>query len=240
MTLFWGVSRRDRDHFVQALHELGPSSVPALAAALSWKDRKVERVAAELARTPGSGVLVDAGLRNVRMAGGAPPPVLPEPPEPPSPAPTAPPRPAAAAPPPLPTPKWGGHTMCPSCAKPMSPTETADSLVCASCGRITRLPGAKPLATPAPSAAIGSREPRRTAPDLRSQEMIAAYVAARPIPCPKCHTQLRHRGFAEFGCPSCGATVRFSDPPPTGPGAPSSPTPAGPPALRVSVRRPDR
>ena len=63
--------------------------------------------------------------------------------------------------------------------------------------------------------------------DRKSQEMFAAWVTNRPIPCPKCRTPLRHRGISVYGCPSCGQQVRF----PT-PGTPAVPpgvsAPAGP------------
>ena len=49
------------------------------------------------------------------------------------------------------------------------------------------------------------------------QEMFAAWVTAQPIPCPKCRTQLRHRGVSEYVCPGCGQLIRF--PQAVGPGA---------------------
>jgi hypothetical protein len=69
-----------------------------------------------------------------------------------------------------------------------------------------------PPAPPAPdvsSPATSAPKEAETATDRRSQELFAAYVTSRPIPCPKCRTPLRHRALAEYSCPSCGQSVRF-------------------------------
>ena len=75
-----------------------------------------------------------------------------------------------------------------------------------------------PAAAPAPKGS-----PELSLEDRRSQELFAAYVSAKPIPCPKCRTPLRHRALSEYVCPACGQTVRF---PKMGEArAPTAPTP---------------
>jgi uncharacterized Zn finger protein (UPF0148 family) len=34
-------------------------------------------------------------------------------------------------------------------------------------------------------------------------------MSAKPIPCPKCRTPLRHRAWSEYVCPACGQSVKF-------------------------------
>jgi len=47
--------------------------------------------------------------------------------------------------------------------------------------------------------------------DRQAQEMFAAWVTARPIPCPRCHAPLNHRGVQSYACPACGEMVTFAD-----------------------------
>ncbi len=203
------------------MQSLGTTSVPGLAAALSWRERKAQRVLAHELERPGSPVVYDPARRQVRWARP-----LPElPPAPP--APTVPSAPATAvrlpsAPGPVLT-TAGLKTLCPSCHIPLQQTGTASLAVCPQCGRLSSArtsaaPSAAPEA-PAPRAPTGPSPSPTTAgdrsqplSDRRSQEMFAAWVNAQPIPCPKCRTALRHRGVSEYACPACGQMVRFPAP----------------------------
>jgi tRNA(Ile2) C34 agmatinyltransferase TiaS len=42
-----------------------------------------------------------------------------------------------------------------------------------------------------------------------AQELLAAYVTSRPLPCPKCRTKLRHDGPGRWLCPGCGNRLRI-------------------------------
>ena len=66
-----------------------------------------------------------------------------------------------------------------------------------------------PATSAAPPLPVPTSTSARNVDDRRSQELFAAYVSAKPIPCPKCKTPLRHRALSEYVCPSCGQTVRF-------------------------------
>ncbi len=226
MSGLFGPSEDDLERLRSTVHSLGTTSVPGLAAALSWRERKAERLLAhELAR-PGSPLAYDPGRRVVRWALVPPTPIS----APGVPA-TAPPLPTSRAPR-APPPTVVGttfRTLCPSCHVPLIATGATNLAVCPQCGRLsstrsgaTATPGTSaaaatsaPTAAPAPAPVEASRPPL---PDRRAQEMFAAYVTSRPIPCPKCRTALHHRGVSEYGCPSCGEIVRFpaaSPPPPS-------------------------
>ncbi len=227
MTGLFGPSEDDLERLRSTVHSLGTTSVPGLAAALSWRERKAERLLAhELAR-PGSPLTYDPGRRVVRWALVPPaPPVAPTVPA------TAPPLPSHGMPR-APPPTVVGttfKTLCPACHIALIATGSASLAVCPQCGRLSSTrSGAS--ATPSTSAAAATAPPpaptsptvveasRPPLPDRRAQEMFAAYVTSRPIPCPKCRTALHHRGVSEYGCPSCGEIVRFpaaSPPPPLG------------------------
>ena len=243
MAGFFGPSEQDLEHLRSTVQSLGTTSVPGLAAALSWRERKTEKLLAHELGRPGTSISYDPGRRLVRWA--RPLPNLP-------PAPSAPPAPthevATRAPPPAPAPVFtpaGLKTLCPSCRVPLQTTGTASLAVCPQCGRLSSVRTAAtasleaaspppapsrpaPATTPVPAPA---RSPASTttvgdgvrSADRRSQEMFAAWVTAKPIPCPKCRTSLRHRGVSEYVCPSCGHQVRFASPEAAAPAAPAPP-----------------
>jgi predicted RNA-binding Zn-ribbon protein involved in translation (DUF1610 family) len=235
MAALFGPSPQDLERLRTTVQSLGTTSVPGLAAALSWRERKAQRVLAHELGRPGTPVVYDPGRRTVRWA--RPLPDLPVPaavPGEPAPA-VAVPR-IPSAPGPVMT-RAGLKTLCPSCKIPLQATGTASLAVCPSCGRLSSVRGgsAAPSAEPSPAESRPPLPPTASistggdagAPlsDRRSQEMFAAWVTAQPIPCPKCRTPLRHRGVSEYTCPACGQMVRFPA------------TPAGAPALPAAVAR---
>ncbi len=249
MAGFFGPSEQDLEHLRSTVQSLGTTSVPGLAAALSWRERKTEKLLAHELGRPGTPITYDPGRRLVRWA--RPLPNL-------SPAPTGarapepvpvraerPQLPAGPAPSPVFTPA-GLKTLCPSCRVPLQSTGSTNLAVCPQCGRLSSVrasPAVGPEAAPPAGTSAAGAPPARTVPsaplpatstttvgdgtppvaDRRSQEMFAAWVTAKPIPCPKCRTPLRHRGVREYVCPSCGHQVKFTSPEPTAP-APAPPT----------------
>jgi predicted RNA-binding Zn-ribbon protein involved in translation (DUF1610 family) len=225
----FGVRSHDIDQVRATLPHLGTSaSVAGLAAALSWNERKVERTVREWERLEPMRVAFDPLTRSVRLLG------VPAPPPPPAAPAAAPPTaPAPAASSPTLTPRaWGGVVNCRSCGTPMEPTGTGSGLFCPGCGRLAAgrgsaspppLPNAAPAAPVPPSPGAPKVETRtgQTVSDRKSQEMFAAWATARPIPCPRCRTALRHDGVGQYRCPGCGEAVRFdgrgATPAPTGP-----------------------
>jgi predicted RNA-binding Zn-ribbon protein involved in translation (DUF1610 family) len=219
MAAFFGPSPQDLQHLRSTVESLGTTTVPGLAAALSWRERKTQKVLARELERPGTPVVYDPGRHTVRWA--RPPPDLSAPPAPvraPVAAAVRPPLPSAPGP--VMTPA-GLKTLCPSCKVPLQSTGTASLAVCPSCGRLSSVrtgtsalgresPPAEPR-PPAPATPSGTTAGDAGAPlsDRRSQELFAAWVNAQPIPCPKCRTPLRHRGVSEYACPSCGQMVRF-------------------------------
>ena len=195
---------------VRTLNELGPTTVDGLAAALSWPEKRTERLVKELAKTREGGIVFYAGSRRVEILSLPPPrpgPGLPA-------APKAPAEPAPSRPAPSPSalqPKWGGRMICPSCSASMQMTAGSEAMVCASCGEISNLPRSTGgSSTGSPSLTGVSDGPVGTIPDRRLQELFAAYVTARPVICPKCKSPLRHRGLGLYGCPACGQIVQFA------------------------------
>jgi uncharacterized Zn finger protein (UPF0148 family) len=225
MAALFGPSSSDLEHLRSAVRALGTTSVPGLAAALSWREKKTEKLLAyELAR-PNSPVLYDPSRRSVRWGAAV---TLPAPVATASVAPNASPSApanAARAPAPVFTPA-GLKTLCPHCHVALQSTGSAGLVVCPQCGRLSSArsggvasassASAVPSAAPPPSPSP-ARSAERTAPgppatspsDRRSQELFAAWVTNQPIPCPKCRTPLRHRGVSEYSCPACGQMVRF-------------------------------
>ncbi|HEV2165635.1 MAG TPA: hypothetical protein VGS23_01450 [Thermoplasmata archaeon] len=233
MVFLFGPSLAERSQVVRALHALGPTSIEGLAAALSWSPRKTERLVATLARRGEGGIWYTPRLREVRI--GRPPEApsstvpfrAPETGNPdgfpnPSPSPRVEARPGGPStpshPPALPTLR-GGPQKCPKCHATMELLGDHVSLVCPRCGRLSLAPR-----SPVPSGPVSAvGDPPAGIPpgrDRRSQEMLAAYVTARPIPCPRCRAPLRHSGVGTFRCSSCGEGVSFP---------PESPTLALPP-----------
>jgi uncharacterized Zn finger protein (UPF0148 family) len=218
MPLLFGSSRRDQVHLLSTLQSLNPASVAGLAAALSWSERKTERIVREVATARESLVVYDAGRRlvsirraspaaSVAISGGVA-------------APSSPPSPASGSALRSPEPPAVAAKMrCPTCQVALLPTTTGEAAVCPKCGRLSTRSLAAAPRRPGPEAApvaIGDApvplETGRTvvhSGDRRSQELLAAWVTARPIPCPRCRTTLRHRGVGEYGCPSCGHLVTF-------------------------------
>ncbi|HKN06693.1 MAG TPA: hypothetical protein VJ021_03675 [Thermoplasmata archaeon] len=210
MVAFFGPSQQDLERLRSTVQSLGTTSVPGLAAALSMRERKTEKLLAhELAR-PESPIVYEPSRRVVRWAA---PPVIPPAPEPTA---TEPPLPESPRAPRAPSPVFtpvGLKTLCPHCHVPLQTTGSGSLVVCPQCGRLSSARDA-PAAAPAaiassPPLPVASTTEPTSLDDRRSQELFAAYVSAKPIPCPKCRTPLRHRALSEYVCPSCGQSVRF-------------------------------
>jgi len=228
MSLFAGRSRAQREHIYATLRTLGPTTIEGLSAALSWSPRRTDRLLRDALREPDG-----AALHYDRRAGTVAWSLPPAPSARPGPTALAPPSPAPATPA-LPR-SLGASAKCPSCQVTLEPTGTGGQF-CPQCGRLAPTPSsARPTLASSPSApAPGLSASRPADPaDRRAQEMFAAWVTARPIPCPKCRTPLRHRGVAQYGCPACGAQIAFdrsagipavSGGAPAGPAGPSGPT----------------
>ena len=225
MAALFGPSEADLDRLRTTVKSLGTTSVPGLAAALSWRERKAERLLVLELQRPGTPLVYEPGRRVVRWArslpnaGGSAPVVSASAPPPGAP--------GAVRVPRAPAPVRIGSglkTVCPTCHIPLQAAGSADLAVCPRCGRLSSAPsgapvGVPPPAHPASAGDAGAATSGSTAPtgapaaasfaDRRSQEMFAAWVSAKPIPCPKCRTPLRHRGVSEYVCSSCGNSVRF-------------------------------
>ena len=233
MAAFFGPSEQDLERLRSTVQSLGTTSVLGLAAALSWRERKAERLLAHELGRPGTPIVYDPGRRTVRWARALP--ILPPPPaavdamqprtelgRP------------AATPAPVLTPS-GLKTLCPRCHVPLQSTGTGSLAVCPQCGRLssartgsgsgTTLPPPPPAPSPSAPTATASADAPPPLADRRSQELFAAWVSAKPIPCPKCRTPLRHRGVSEYSCPACGQMVRFPSTATPTSGAPPSPVP---------------
>ncbi|MGA7475727.1 MAG: hypothetical protein WBW47_00725 [Thermoplasmata archaeon] len=225
MVAFFGPSQQDLERLRSTVQSLGTTSVPGLAAALSVRERKAEKLLAhELAR-PDSPIVYEPSRRVVRWA------IPPPPPPTVDPTPSAPPLPEAPRAPRAPSPVFtpvGLKTLCPHCHVALQSTGTESLAVCPQCGRLSSTRESRTTADPTPATAPPPLPANGTTAavgldDRRSQEMFAAYVSAKPIPCPKCRTPLRHRALSEYVCPSCGQSVRF--PKAVEPRAPPVPAP---------------
>lgn len=223
-------SDEELDRLRAAVQMLGSTTVPGLSAALGCRDHRTEKLLArELAR-PGTPLVYEPLRRTVRLI----PPAAGIPGPPPSETaipsvPRTPVRTAAAgstrgAPPSIGVKGTALKSLCPSCHLPLIATGSGSLSVCPQCGRLAAAraseessPSVEPAVTPTPGAGDGGSRPPTAQTDRRSQELFAAYVTSRPIPCPRCRSTLRHRGVSEYGCPSCGQLVRF--PQSGGPGA---------------------
>ena len=230
MVALFGPSDEDLERLRSTARSLGTTSVPGLAAALACRTHKVEKMLArELAR-PGTPLVYEPARRVVRWAS-------------PAPTGTAPRAETPIAVPPLPqrTPRApapvlttsGLKTLCPHCRVPLLATGSTNLAVCPECGRLatprTSVAGTAETEPPArarrdAAPAAGPPTPALSLSDRRAQEMFAAYVTSKPIPCPKCRTPLRHKSVSEYTCPSCGQQVRF----PKAVEGPSPPAPAPP------------
>jgi len=208
MVALFGPSTEDLEHLRTTVESLGTTSVPGLAAALSWREKKTEKaLARELAR-PDTPLAYEPARRQVRWAKA-----LPTLPPAPVPEPVAP---GAARPPaPIGLTKVasGFKTLCPTCHVALIAGGSGSLAVCPQCGRLATVHSATASAPAAPAPPAVGSAPSGAGPitlnDRRAQELFAAYLTARPIPCPKCRTPLRHRALSEYTCPSCGQMVRF-------------------------------
>jgi len=121
---------------------------------------------------------------------------------------------------------------CPSCHTALVASTSSSLNVCPQCGRLfssrTASSGDNEAAVSLPAAETPAVATTTVYSDRLSQELLAAYVTARPIPCPRCRTHLRHRGVSEYSCPSCGETVRFG----------AGGTPSGSPGPRAPMVAP--
>ncbi len=234
MSLLFRPSERDRQTLQATVRSLREATVPALATALAWRTRKVERLLVDELTRPGTSMAYDPARRVVRWA----PPVSvvwsDPPPTATAPTPRAPVDLGPTLPAPPPVVRSGGlRAQCPSCHVALAASASSSLNVCPQCGRLfsSRTAGASADGA-SPTAAAPVAAGRPTGPsysDRRSQELLAAYVTSSPIPCPRCRTHMRHRGVSEYSCPSCGESVRFgTSGTPVAIGHPSAP--AGRPA----------
>jgi predicted RNA-binding Zn-ribbon protein involved in translation (DUF1610 family) len=229
MVALFGPSEQDLERLRSTVESLGATSVPGLAAALSWRERKAEKLLAHELSRPNTPLVYEPGRRVVRWAAATPSPPAPRAVSLDVSAAIRLPRGAPRGPAPVLT-GSGFKTLCPSCHVALMPTGSASLAVCPQCGRLasprTAVPETPEPASSVPAPAIvASGAMPSSLSDRRSQELFAAYVTSKPIPCPKCQTPLRHRGLSEYLCPSCGQSVRFPKtveppamaPPPAGP-----------------------
>ncbi|MGD0257457.1 MAG: hypothetical protein ABSB90_06210 [Thermoplasmata archaeon] len=222
MPALFGPSSADLEHLRSAVRALGTTSVPGLAAALSWRERKTEKILAHELALPNTPLLYDPSRRTVRWGlVVALPPMTVQSAVASAPTPSSPMAPRAPSPVYTPT---GLKTLCPNCQVALQSTGSAGLVVCPQCGRLSSArsggianrasvstsPPPPPTVAPAPRPAAPPSETSLS--DRRSQELFAAWVTNQPIPCPKCRTPLRHRGVSEYSCPSCGQSVRFPSP----------------------------
>ncbi|MFZ0830236.1 MAG: hypothetical protein WCB18_09660 [Thermoplasmata archaeon] len=232
----------ERQHAIAALQSLGTTSVPGLAAALSWSVPRTEKVLKELSRHGPPGLFYDARARTIRWG-----------------VPTAPP--ARSRPPPLPTP-GSSPTSTPSwamsAARSPARMDQATPYVGTSSGSLPAsyrstvvppAPSTSPRAAPADHAlrecarchtplvptgatdefscpmcgrrisaagTLVSPSPNRSGtpagPDPKVQQLIAAWATGQPTPCPHCRQPLRHTADGEFSCGSCGARIAYATP----------------------------
>ncbi|MCI4320057.1 MAG: hypothetical protein L3K23_08015 [Thermoplasmata archaeon] len=247
MSSLWGPSRRDEVHLLSALESLGSTSLAGLSAALSWSERKTERCLKEVVASGAAPLRYNAAQRTVEwvtrsreIAAAVAPPAPRSSSSAPPPLPTVPrsaPRPAPPPPPSVipPAPSLSGLVRCPVCHASLTPTGTTAHGYCNKCGRLVTLQRSAPAAPSAPAPSPSSTSAAALPPsggDRKAQEMFAAWVTARPVPCPKCRTPMGHHGLAEYSCPSCGQKVTFPRPElPSGPLRPTAPaaSPSTPP-----------
>jgi len=138
MSLLFRSSERDRETLQTTVRSLHETTVAGLAAALSWRTRKVERLLVEELTRPGTSMAYDPARRVVRWAPpvsvmwSAPPPESAAPPAPP---PKVDLGPALAAP--TPVLRSGGlRSDCPSCHVPLVADSSPSLNVCPQCGRL--------------------------------------------------------------------------------------------------------
>ncbi|MCI4331576.1 MAG: hypothetical protein L3K19_06995 [Thermoplasmata archaeon] len=202
MTPLFGPSRRDRDQLIHTLRPLGPTTLGKLCAALGWSPRRTSKVVRTLYAEEFPGFHYDPVRGIVQVA--APPRAAPS-----APAPGAPATSQSNLAGDIGRP-WGASAQCPSCHVGMTSAGTDSTLYCPQCGRLSTSRSAPPAAaptTPSPHPSASSGVP--SAGDRRTQELFAAWVTSQPIACPKCRTNLQHRGVGQYACPTCGHKVAF-------------------------------
>jgi predicted RNA-binding Zn-ribbon protein involved in translation (DUF1610 family) len=216
MAPLFGPSRRDRDQLIHALRPLGPTTLGKLGAALGWSPRRTSKVIRTLYAEEFPGFHYDPVRGLVQITA---PPAAPVPAPEPGASPVAPPGASHLAgdtgrP-------WASSAQCPTCHVGMTSAGTGTTLYCPQCGRLSSGRHAAPApSAPAPVPAIPSEAPH-AAGDRRTQELFAAWVTAQPIQCPKCRTNLQHRGVGQYACPACGHKIAF-------PVSPTVPAPLAP------------
>jgi len=112
------------------------------------------------------------------------------------------PAPAAAPPSPgLPTAGSRGPSPgnCPRCQVPYLPAGSAGRWGCPLCGRHAVLPAGTDRTVPSVPAPSSP-----SATTTRQEELLAAWVIGRPVPCPRCRTPLKRVAMGQLACPSCG------------------------------------
>jgi len=235
---FWSRPAPDeRQHAIATLQSLGTTSVPGLAAALSWSVPRTQKVLQDLSRHGPPGLLYDHRTGTIRWGpstttaarspsppaasasstnwgvSGARGPARAIPPASPASAPV-PSRPATYRPtvvPPAPTPPSrigpSDHPMR-ECARCHTPLVPTGVADEFACPMCgRRISSAGTLVSPSPS-----RSAPAPGPDPRIQALIAAWATGQPAPCPQCRQPLRHTTNGEFRCGSCGARIAY-DPP---------------------------
>ncbi|HZY69396.1 MAG TPA: hypothetical protein VFF67_00250 [Thermoplasmata archaeon] len=239
MTPFFGSSRREQVHLLSALESLGSTTVSGLAAALSWSVRKTDRCLTELAGSAAIPITYNRAAGSVTWGDASASVPAPDaqvaPPEPaPDALPTRGPAAAGASPRPSTPSKGAGapvRSRCPICHSNLAPTGGDDLGYCVACGRLVPLASAV-QSIPGLGAAEHKAVAARTTPadgvDRRAQEMFAAYVTSRPIPCPRCRKSMTHRGPGSYACAACGEKVKF---PTTELPSPATPAPMSAPSV---------
>src|SRR5258708_22625673 len=129
MGLFFGSSRRDQVHLLSTLQSLDRTSIAGLAAALSWSERKTERVTQEIVASHGSQIAFDTARRIVAVRHATQ--------VTPAPAVVAAPTSAVIATSVSRTSPFGSGIRCTSCGAALVATAQGDSSVCPQCGHLS-------------------------------------------------------------------------------------------------------
>ncbi|HLY77588.1 MAG TPA: hypothetical protein VKT21_06855 [Thermoplasmata archaeon] len=236
---FWSRPTPDeRQHAIATLTSLGTTSVPGLAAALSWSIPRTEKVLRELSRRGPAGLVSDARTGTIRWGVPTSPPARPPPPQPtggPGPSwalsaargparsdPTA--VPSTVSPPPARAAAYRPTIVPPApSATPRGVPNDHALRECARCHTpLVPTGDADVFACPmcgrrlTGSGTLVSPSPSRPSapagPDAKVQQLIAAWATGQPAPCPRCRQPLRHTMDGEFRCGACGTRVAYGAP----------------------------